>query len=132
MSKTVKKKSRRMWRTVRKTLGTLFLVSALVIAAIPVDGLRAANGTSTGSDGDGRDNKYSWIPECEVPSIKDIEGGNPQIYVDRDQNLEFVYGKIANNWYVIITGYNGGLVTEGTLTIPDEISAYKRYNPNQG
>ncbi len=38
MSKTVKKKSRRMWRTVRKTLGTLFLVSALVIAAIPVDG----------------------------------------------------------------------------------------------
>ena len=42
MSKAVKKKSRRMWRTMRKTLGALFLVSALVIAAIPVDNLQAA------------------------------------------------------------------------------------------
>ena len=42
MGKVVKKKSRKLFRTVRKTLGTLFLVSALVIAAIPVDGLRAA------------------------------------------------------------------------------------------
>lgn len=133
MGKTVKKKSRRMWRTVRKTLGTLFLVSALVIAAIPVDGLQASNGTSTGSDGDGRDDKYSWTPECQVPAISSLANPNPQVYVDKDQKLEFVYVEIGNNWRVIITGYNGGLVTtDGTLVIPDRISAYKRYNPNVG
>lgn len=43
MSKAVMKKARRLKKTVRKTLGTLFLVSALVIAAIPVDGLQASN-----------------------------------------------------------------------------------------
>ena len=44
MTKAARQKSRRLKRTVRKTLGTLFLISALVIAAIPVDGLRAAEG----------------------------------------------------------------------------------------
>ena len=43
MNKAVMKKARRLKKTVRKTLGTLFLVSALVIAAIPVDGLQASN-----------------------------------------------------------------------------------------
>ena len=35
------KTNRRLKRTVRKTLGTLFLVSAIVVAAIPTEGLRA-------------------------------------------------------------------------------------------
>ena len=37
MTKVVKKKARRLKRTIRRTLGTLFLISALVVAAIPVD-----------------------------------------------------------------------------------------------
>ena len=39
--KNLKKKGKRLKRTIRKTLGTLFLVSALVVAAIPVDYLQA-------------------------------------------------------------------------------------------
>lgn len=130
MSKAVKKKSRRMWRTVRKTLGTLFLVSALVIAAIPVDGLQAANGTST-STANGRDDKYSWLPECSVPSIGDLATA-PEIYVDENRRFEFVYAEFGSTWNAIITEYNGGYVENGVLTIPDTISAYKRYNPNDG
>ena len=37
-----KKSSRRLKRSVRRTLGALFLVSALVVAAIPTEGLQAA------------------------------------------------------------------------------------------
>ncbi|MCM1045156.1 MAG: leucine-rich repeat protein [Candidatus Gastranaerophilales bacterium] len=58
MAKAVKKtkKTRRLKRQVRKTLGTLFLVSALVVAAIPVDGLQAAeeNGGVTADNSDKR------------------------------------------------------------------------------
>lgn len=41
MTKGKKKTNRRLKRTVRKTLGTLFLISAIVVAAIPTEGLRA-------------------------------------------------------------------------------------------
>ena len=45
MTKGTKKTNRRLKKTVRKTLGTLFLISAIVVAAIPTEGLRAADGT---------------------------------------------------------------------------------------
>ena len=41
MTKGKKKTNRRLKKTVRKTLGTLFLISAIVVAAIPTEGLRA-------------------------------------------------------------------------------------------
>ena len=39
-------KSRRLRKRVRKTLGALFLASAIAVAAIPVDDLQASTGTS--------------------------------------------------------------------------------------
>ena len=47
MTKGTKKTNRRLKKTVRKTLGTLFLISAIVVAAIPTEGLRAADDTAT-------------------------------------------------------------------------------------
>ena len=41
MTKGTRKTNRRLKKTVRKTLGTLFLISAIVVAAIPTEGLRA-------------------------------------------------------------------------------------------
>lgn len=49
MAKNAKKSGRHLKKTVRKTLGTLFLVSAIVVAAIPTDGLQAA--VTTAEDG---------------------------------------------------------------------------------
>ena len=45
MTKGKKKTNRRLKKTVRKNLGTLFLISAIIVAAIPTEGLRAADGT---------------------------------------------------------------------------------------
>ena len=47
MTKGTRKTNRRLKKTVRKTLGTLFLISAIVVAAIPTEGLRAADDTAT-------------------------------------------------------------------------------------
>ena len=41
MTKGTRKTNRRLKKTVRKTLGTLFLISAIVVAAIPTEGLQA-------------------------------------------------------------------------------------------
>ncbi|MFR6054099.1 MAG: hypothetical protein ACLUH9_09185, partial [Waltera sp.] len=49
MTKGKKKTNRRLKRTVRKTLGTLFLISAIVVAAIPTEGLRAEEETAAQS-----------------------------------------------------------------------------------
>ena len=38
MTKGKKKTNRRLKKTVRKTLGTLFLISAIIVAAIPTEG----------------------------------------------------------------------------------------------
>lgn len=48
MAKAVKKKgkNRRLKRSIRKTLGALFLASALAVAAIPTEGLLAADGNA--------------------------------------------------------------------------------------
>ena len=46
MTKGKKKTNRRLKKTVRKTLGTLFLISAIVVAAIPTEGLRAEEETA--------------------------------------------------------------------------------------
>lgn len=47
MTKGKKKTNRRLKKTVRKTLGTLFLISAIVVAAIPTEGLRAEEEIAT-------------------------------------------------------------------------------------
>ena len=47
MTKGTKKTNRRLKKTVRKTLGTLFLISAIVVAAIPTEGLRAEEEIAT-------------------------------------------------------------------------------------
>ena len=41
MTKVAKKKNRKLRRQIRKTIGALLMVSAIVVAAIPVTGVNA-------------------------------------------------------------------------------------------
>lgn len=127
MSKAVKKKGRRLWRNIRKTLGTLFLVSALVVAAIPVDYLQAeGEGTGTAADETPKerpniarkDMKVSIVTESidddfqipvnwsesRIPDVLDgkygfIESGKtiPKIYKSENLNFSFVVSNIHND-----------------------------------
>ena len=124
MTKTVAKKKRRLKKTVRKTIGALFLASAVVVAAIPVEGLEAAlpTGVEVGVD----------IMNCEIP----IVSGEETIYTTGDGTYQFAYvspnNTSSNNKVAVILGYNGGYLNNGALTIPDTVDAYLKYSDNLG
>ncbi len=119
MSKTVKKKSRRMWRTVRKTLGTLFLVSALVIAAIPVDGLQASNVET---------NPFTEDTKSKIP---DVEG--KEIFCSENGAFQFAYVQDGStDKGAVILGYAGGEIQNNALTIDNTVDAYAKYTGAAG
>ncbi len=72
-----KKKKRRLKRSVRKTLGTLLLISALVVAAIPVDGLKA-QGTKPDDWGTLKENMQGVNGADNIPVITKDDTIYPQ------------------------------------------------------
>lgn len=158
MSRAVKKKSRRLWRNIRKTLGTMFLVSALVVAAIPVDYLQAegegtdatADETPTERPNTTRDKMKVSIATASLnetatgnwgaTSIPDVltnpgflNGQNtPKIYKSENLNFSFVVHNIHNDaQYAVIVGYDNQnqLNNVGNqLTIPATLDAYAPYD----
>ena len=123
MAKSVVKKHRRMKKTIRKTLGTLFLISAIVVAAIPTNGLQAApSGLKVSVDSS----------NCSIPTVAKSE----TIYTTGDGQYQFAYvspnNASSNNKVAVILGYNGGYLENGALTIPDTVDAYLKYSDNLG
>lgn len=137
MSKAVKKKARRLKRTIRRTLGTLFLISALVVAAIPVDNLQAS-GVDTLADARSRDNRNpASLVEPKSDAIPEVKSDS-KIYTTEDTKLQFAYVEENTNtgadkpWAVVLVGFGSGYVEGETLTIPDAVDAYRQYTENQG
>ena len=131
MAKSVKKNGMtkkthgRMKKTIRKTLGTLFLVSAIIVAAIPVEGLQAA-------PGDTEPKVTVDVETCSIPLVDKSE----TIYTTGDGQYQFAYvskkGGSSNNKGAVILGYNSGYLNNGYLEIPDTVDAYLKYSDNLG
>lgn len=132
MSKAVKKKARRLKKTVRKTLGTLFLVSALVIAAIPVDGLQASNvdvGIQTYAAGNASVIEETvpatgdpWIPQMKTDT---------QIYTSADKLLRFAYLTDKDGVQgAVIVGYSAQNLSGNSLDFTQPVDAYGQYRDN--
>lgn len=133
MAKELKKKGRRLKKTVRKTLGTICLISAILIATIPVDAPRqvsADTATENHKLGEAEMEAYYKIPN--------LSGYNGKIYTTGDGSFQFAYvapdgsdngpTKIA-----VILGYtNVGSLEGGTLRIPDTVDAYLNYRTTDG
>lgn len=138
MTKAARKKSRRLKRTVRKTLGTLFLISALVIAAIPVDGLRAADGDIQPlADYDAGNLSIDHVTNKEDGSgadRMDIPKMNPdtKIYTSEDRLIRFAYLEDAQGYGAVIVGYGGGELKDGVLDLSQQVNAYGQYLINDG
>lgn len=124
MAKAIKKRNRRLKRTVRKTLGALFLASALIVAAIPVENLQADEPTPMKVTVD--------IKNCRIPIVDDGE----TIYTTGDGKFQFAYvstnDAAASNKVAVILGYDGGRLEGGVLEIPNEVDAYLKYSENLG
>lgn len=150
MAKSVSKKHRRMKKTVRKTLGTLFLISALIVAAIPTESLQAAG---EGGMTYNRTQKFkvtvsrnaaertkevgsgSSIPTMDT-IIPEIQPGET-IYTtgtNEDGSIyQFAYVRDSGDWAAVLLGYSkNNNLPDNMLTIPDTVNAYIQPTGNLG
>ncbi len=147
--KKSKKKNLRLRRQLRKTFGCLFMISALIVTAIPVTPTEAV-ATSTGwmepaSVTYGAGNKirgfwkYSdsrnsmpWVEldgngeNHDIPIYHDESGKFRFVYVDKDGKWKPNYSD--NNKYAMIVGYERNQdLPQGRLTIPARVDAYVKF-----
>jgi len=143
-----KKKNRRLKRSVRRTLGTLFLVSALAVAAIPTEGLQSevqAGDTTTSvykSDLNWETQKNGAAYTSAIPLITNTAFAD--IYTDETGKFQFAWldslkgktgeykGGSEDPSGAMILRYEGGTSDGGTLVIPEKVSAFASYATNQG
>lgn len=160
MTKGKKKTNRRLKKTVRKTLGTLFLISAIVVAAIPTEGLRAEeeiatqaadNHATTHTGGnykvsirrnatekasDLRDGTSSGVPTMDN-LIPEVAPGTTIYTTGTNEadgsNYQFAYIQNGGDWSAILLGYNkNNTLPNNTLTIPNTVNAYIQPTGNLG
>lgn len=136
MSKAVKKKVRRLKKTVRKTLGTLFLVSALVIAAIPVDGLQASS-VDDGIEAYAEGNASVMAPTtaADIPQmlLPGDTNGPTKIYTNATNTVQFAYLQDADKKYgAVLVGYAAGFLQGNSLDLTGTVDAYGQYRINDG
>lgn len=159
MTKGKKKTNRRLKKTVRKTMGTLFLISAIVVAAIPTEGLRAEtdiatqaahthNATHTSGSAkykvsirkDAAEKTADLKSGSDVPtmdSLIPIVPTGTTIYTtstnDDGSNYQFAYMSVNGVWSAILLGYNkDNTLPNNTLTIPNKVNAYIQPTGNLG
>ncbi|MCR5595962.1 MAG: leucine-rich repeat protein [Lachnospiraceae bacterium] len=147
---------RRLKKQVRRTLGGLFLASAIAVAAIPVEPTSAmktkadtevvidhADDTTTNlvravHYTDKNNNTYEKINGEEASSTWRSEvpyvGADEQIYVDESKTYQFAFVKensSSTDYYAVILGAKSSAISsDGSLTIPDTVDAYYAYASN--
>ena len=158
MTKGTRKTNRRLKKTVRKTLGTLFLISAIVVAAIPTEGLRAADDTATQAAEHTHQTTHSpskykvTIPKDASEKASLLSGSStiptmntliPEIPADAKiyttetngdgTTYQFSYGYYLGSWCAVILGYNKNTtLTDNVLDIPNTVNAYIQPTGNEG
>lgn len=128
-------KHRRLKRSVRRTLGAILLISALVVAAIPVDNLQAS--TVNQARGTGKkvtlylysDKDSTHTTRSNIPDVSSTE----QIYTTGDGRFQFAYvypaGATGGPKIAVILGYQkGGNLDGGVLEIPNTVDAFMKYS----
>ena len=129
---TQKKKNYRLRRQIRRTLGTICLITALIVAAVPVPGARAEGDTTVTAV------KYTWdklIGETGKSVIPVIAKDCNTIYTTGDGTYQFAFVRESDtspNMIAVILGYNGGTLDNNYLEIPDTVEAYTKFNENLG
>lgn len=100
----------------------MFLISAIIVAAIPTEGLRAADGTEkTITEAD--------LKQMPIPYLDN----NEEIYTTGDGKYQFAYVTDGgSDKGAVILGYNGGYLEGNSLVIPDGLDAYKKYSYSDG
>ena len=143
MTKTVKK-NRKLKRQVRKTIGGLFMASAIVIAALPVQDVSAnpgeaakpapkvwvwdSQGKRTGDLAGTPDSSIKSFCESTIPYVPD----DATIYTSGDGRFQFAYVNPGDGVRsAVILNYNSTVLQDSTLTIPNSLEAFRKYKTTQ-
>lgn len=145
MTKAVKKKNRKLRRQIRKTVGSLLMVSAITIAAIPVQDVSATiteapkrvavvnykdSTMSAYETIDGREAASAW--QSKVPYVRE----DAPIYTTGDGLYQFAFVPPAGGGteIAVILGANISALSEDgskvTLEIPNQLDGYRKYISN--
>ncbi len=155
-----RKLSKKGKKIIRRALGAVLMISAIIIAAIPAERAKAENGnvaqmykiypnrlykngdfvSTTAADITG-DNSAITADAAQhlISEVPIIDFTNPDIkvYTTGDGSYQFAYvdtnGDIASNTrYAVILGFSSGNIPGGSLTIPDTVDAYLKYSATDG
>lgn len=155
MTKVAKKKNRKLRRQIRKTIGALLMVSAIVVAAIPVTGVNAdesGNGIAAQavSYPDQTRIKVVNYTDANMSSYDQINGADAPVswqskvpFVDQSAsiyttgtsgnvNFQFAFVRPAGeaDQVAVILGATINNLPNNSLTIPETVDAYKKYTAN--
>lgn len=137
MAKQAKKKNLKLRRRMRRTLGAVCLITALLVAAIPVPEAKAV----------GADEKYTWDDLIGHPDSTGLVGTANQsaipvipkdcstIYTTGDGTYQFAFvnaSATSLDKIAVILGYNATNLVNNFLEIPDTVEAYTKFNENVG
>lgn len=147
-AKEPKKKGRRLKRTVRKTLGTICLISAILIATIPTEGLKRVSAVPDSGT------TYSKLDEAAVETYaKNLNSNNviPDLLTNYSggkvynsgNGFQFAYASPAgqatgDDRMAVIVGFSenaaqlSGTLVDGVMTIPQSLDAYLNYTATDG
>ena len=125
------KKNWKLKKRVRKTVGAICLITAILIALIPVPETKAAE-----------DKKYLWeeqiwkgSADASTSVIPVVPTNCDTIYTTGDGTFQFAFVNASStspDKIAIILGYNAGNLSENKLIIPDTVDAFTKYNENLG
>lgn len=130
-TKEPRKKGRRLKKTVRKTLGTICLVSAILVASIPTEGLKHVAAEDRMHDKLTAEKMEDYF---KIPELKE----DTKIYTTGDGKFQFAYvtpegSETGPQKIAVILGYSDvGALENGTLIIPDQVDAYLNYSTTEG
>lgn len=116
-----KSKNYKLRRQLRRTVGCLFMISAMIVAAVPVQPTEAATEWDTVGN--------PWITAADLPyEVKDGD----TVYYSSDGVFRFAYTGEGNNKFAVIAGYDLRFLEGNRLTIPNEVDAYIQYTDTDG
>ncbi len=123
----VKRKNLKMKRRVRKTFGAVFLISSLLVAAIPVDGIKASTNTGT---------QPSVTIAREDSNIPELDPSD-MVYTSEDGMYNFCYVDPSETGsgtkVAVIVGYNDNVPGAGSnVVIPAKFDAYLGFDESTG
>ena len=132
MAKKEAKKKFRLRKRVRKTAAAICLITAILVAAIPVPQTKAAGETE----------KYTWENEifkgggsANSSVIPVVPKNCDTIYTTGDGTFQFAFVNASStslDKIAVILGYKPDNLANNYLEIPSTVDAYTKYNENRG